>query len=121
VAAGDVLLGTVATAHHRVSPTSPKPAARLGAGQPPDLAAVDIEGEPFRLADELRSTRVGEVREWSRRRPPGGRDYRGGWLALKRDRWSAVWSAALREAGVPRNQRIVADGSFLAGYFFGLD
>jgi len=39
-------------------------------------------------------------------------------VALKRDRWSPVWSGGVAEAGVPETKEVVADGSVPGGYFF---
>src|SRR4029077_17181350 len=52
------------------------------------LPLFDIEGEPFRLTEELRSLTVGQVRQWPTVVHHGSGDYQGRLVAVKRDRWS---------------------------------
>src|SRR5205814_1726876 len=54
------------------------------------LPMLDIEGQPFRLVEELRSLTVGQVREWTTVVRHDGHDYQGRLVAVKRDRWSAA-------------------------------
>jgi Transposase DDE domain len=83
------------------------------------LPLFDIDGGPFRLADELRSTKVGEVREWPTVVRHGGRDYLGRLVALKRDRWSACLERrALRKRASKKQKKLSRTALFLAGYFF---
>jgi hypothetical protein len=83
------------------------------------LPLFDTDGGPFRLADELRSTRVGEVREWPAVVRHGGRDYPGRLVALKRDRWSACLERrALRKRASKKQKKLSRTALFLAGYFF---
>jgi hypothetical protein len=83
------------------------------------LPLSDIGGEPFRLVKGLRSTRVGEVREWPTVVRHGGRDYPGRLVALKRDRWSACLERrALRKRASKRHKTVSRTALFLAGYFF---
>jgi hypothetical protein len=83
------------------------------------LPLFHLKGGPFRLADELRSTRVGEVREWPTVVRHGGRDYPGRLVALKRDRWSACLERrALRKRASKKQKKLSRKALFLAGYFF---
>jgi hypothetical protein len=83
------------------------------------LPLFDIVGEPFRLADELRSTIVGQVREWPTVVRHGGRDYPGRLVAVKRDRWSACLERrALRKRASKKQKKLSRTALFLAGYFF---
>jgi hypothetical protein len=82
------------------------------------LPLFDIEGEPFRLADELRSTTVGQVREWPTLVCHGPRDYQGRLVAVKRDRWSACLERrALRQRASKKQKKLSRTAVFLAGYF----
>ena len=77
------------------------------------------DGEPFRLAQELRATRLGEVREWPTVVRHDGRDYPGRLVAVKRDRWSACLERrALRKRASKKQKKLSRTALFLAGYFF---
>ncbi len=83
------------------------------------LPLFDIEGEPFRLVAELRSTSVGQVREWPTVVRHGGCDYPGRLVAVKRDRWSACLERrALRKRASKKQKKLSRTALFLAGYFF---
>lgn len=83
------------------------------------LPLFDSDGEPFRLAEELRSTRVGQVREWTTVVRHGERRYPGRLVALKRDRWSACLERrALRKRASKKQKKLSRLALFLAGYFF---
>jgi hypothetical protein len=120
VACGDVLLGD------RCYGTPPGIAHVAQAGghvlvrvNHKSLPLFDIEGEPFRLVDELRSTIVGQVREWPTLVRHGGRDYPGRLVAVKRDRWSACLERrALRKRASKKQKKLSRTALFLAGYFF---
>jgi hypothetical protein len=120
VASGDVLLGD------RCYGTPPGIAHVAQAGghvlvrvNHKILPLFDIEGEPFRLVDELRSTIVGQVREWPTVVRHGGCDYPGRLVAVKRDRWSACLERrALRKRASKKQKKPSRTALFLAGYFF---
>ena len=83
------------------------------------LPLFDIEGKPFRLVTELRSTRVGQVREWATVVRHGGCDYPGRLVAVKRDRWAACWERrALRKRASKKQKKLSRTALLLAGYFF---
>jgi len=83
------------------------------------LPLFDIAGEPFRLAEELRSTTVGQVRQWPTLVRHGPRDYPGRLVAVKRDRWSACLERrALRKRASKKQRKLSRTTLFLAGYFF---
>src|SRR5438045_3127258 len=83
------------------------------------LPLFDIEGEPFRLVEQLGSTIVGQVREWPTVVRHGGRDYPGRLVAVKRDRWSAsLERRALRKRASKKQKKLSRTALFLAGYFF---
>jgi hypothetical protein len=83
------------------------------------LPLFDIGGEPFRLAAELGSTTVGQVREWSTVVRPGSGHYPGRLVAVKRDRWSACLERrALRQRASKKQKKLSRTALFLAGYFF---
>jgi hypothetical protein len=83
------------------------------------LPLFDIEGERFRLADELRSTTVGQVREWPTLVCHDPRDYPGRLVVVKRDRWSACLERrALRKRAAKNQKTLSRTALFLAGYFF---
>jgi hypothetical protein len=120
VASGDVLLGD------RCYGTPPGIAHVAQAGghvlvrvNHKAVPLFDIEGEPFRLVDELRATIVGQVREWPTVVRHGGRDYPGRLVAVKRDRWSACLERrALRKRASKKQKELSRTALFLAGYFF---
>jgi hypothetical protein len=120
VAAGDLVLGD------RCYGTPPGVAHVAGAGghvlvrvNPRALPLFDSDGEPFRLAEELRSTRVGQVREWATVVHHGECSYPGRLVALKRDRWSACLERrALRKRASKKQKKLSRLALFLAGYFF---
>lgn len=83
------------------------------------LPLFDIEGEPFRLATELRALRVGQVGEWPTSVCHGAHDYPGRLVAVKRDRWSACLERrALRKRASKKHKKLSRQALFLAGYFF---
>src|SRR5207244_11325727 len=83
------------------------------------LPLFDRAGEPFRLATELRSLTVGQVREWPTVVRHGARDYPGRLVAVKRDRWSACLERrALRKRASKKQKKLPRTALFLAGYFF---
>jgi hypothetical protein len=83
------------------------------------LPLYDGAGERFRLVDELRSTRVGQVRQWSTVVRHGQRSYPGRLVAVKRDRWSACLERrALRKRAAKKQKELSRTALFLAGYFF---
>jgi hypothetical protein len=83
------------------------------------LPLFDIRGEPFRLVTELRSTSVGQVREWPTLVRHGPRDYPGRLVAVKRDRWSACLERrALRKRASKKQKTVSRTALFLAGYFY---
>jgi hypothetical protein len=83
------------------------------------LPLFDIEGEPFSLVEELRSTTVGQLREWPTVVRHGSCDYRGRLVAVKRDRWSACLERrALRKRASKKQRKPSRTALFLAGYFF---
>jgi hypothetical protein len=83
------------------------------------LPLFEIEGEPFRLADELRSTTVGQVQEWPTVVRHGPQAYPGRLVAVKRDRWSArLERRALRKRASKKQKKLSRTAVFLAGYFF---
>ena len=83
------------------------------------LPLFDIEGERFRLVAELRSTSVGQVREWPTVVRHDGCDYPGRLVAVKRDRWSACLERrALRKRASKKQKKLSRTALFLAGYFF---
>ena len=120
VAAGDLLLGD------RCYGTPPGIAHVAQAGghvlvrvNHKSLPLFDIEGKPFRLVTELRSTRVGQVREWATVVRHGGCDYPGRLVAVKRDRWAACWERrALRKRASKKQKKLSRTALLLAGYFF---
>lgn len=120
VARGDVLLGD------RCYGTPPGIAHVAGAGghvlvrvNHRALPLWDLEGEPFRLVAELRSTSVGQVREWPTVVRHGECDYPGRLVAVKRDRWSACLERrALRRRASRKQKKLSRTARFLAGYFF---
>src|SRR5205807_10416808 len=83
------------------------------------LPLFDSAGEPFRLATELRSMTVGQVREWPAVVRSGPRDYPGRLVAVQRDRWSACLERrALRKRASKKQKKLSRTALFLAGYFF---
>jgi hypothetical protein len=83
------------------------------------LPLYDIEGEPFRLADELRSMTVGQVREWPTVVCHDQHDYHGRLVAVKRDRWTAALERRRLEKIASKKQKKLSQTTlFLAGYFF---
>jgi len=83
------------------------------------LPLYDSAGERFRLVDELRSTRVGQVRQWPTVVRHGERGYPGRLVAVKRDRWSACLERrALRKRAAKKQKTLSPTALFLAGYFF---
>ena len=83
------------------------------------LPLYDSAGERFRLVDELRSTRVGQVRQWPTVVRHGERSYPGRLVAVKRDRWSACLERrALRKRAAKKQKKLSRTALFLAGYFF---
>jgi hypothetical protein len=83
------------------------------------LPLFDFDGEPFNLAEELRSTTVGQVREWPTVVRHGPDNYRGRLVAVKRDRWSArLERRALRKRASKKQKKVSRTTLFLAGYFF---
>jgi hypothetical protein len=83
------------------------------------LPLFDVEGKPFRLADELRVTMVGQVREWPTVVCHGPCNYQGRLVTVKRDRWSAALERrALRKRAAKKKKRPSEMALFLAGYFF---
>lgn len=83
------------------------------------LPLFDIEGEQFRLTAALRSTTVGQIREWPTVVRHGPRDYAGRLVAVKRDRWSACLERrALRKRVSKKQKQLSRTALFLAGYFF---
>jgi hypothetical protein len=83
------------------------------------LPLFDIEGEPFRLTAALRSTTVGQIRQWPTVVRHGPHDYPGRLVAVKRDRWSACLERrALRKRASKKQKRLSRTALFLAGYFF---
>jgi len=119
VASGDLLLGD------RCYSTPPGIAHVVQAGghvlvrvNPKSLPLFDGEGEPFRRADELRSTSVGPVREWPTLVRHDGQDDPGRLVAVKRDRWSACLERrALRKRASQKQKTLSRTALFLAGYF----
>jgi hypothetical protein len=120
VAGGDLLLGD------RCYGTPPGIAHVAGAGghvlvrvNHKALPLFDLEGEPFRLVEELGSIRVGQVREWPAVVRHGSRDYQGRLVAVKRDRWSAALERrALRKRASKKQKKLSRTALLLAGYFF---
>ncbi len=120
VAGGDLLLGD------RCYGTPPGIAHVAGAGghvlvrvNHKALPLFDIQGKPFRLAEELRSLTVGQVREWPTVVQHGSGDYQGRLVAVKRDRWSAALERrALRKRAAKKQKKVSRTALFLAGYFF---
>lgn len=83
------------------------------------LPLFDIEGKPFQLTAELRSTTVGQIREWPTVVRHGPRDYPGRLVAVKRDRWSTCLERrALRKRASKKQKQLSRTALFLAGYFF---
>jgi hypothetical protein len=83
------------------------------------LPLFDIEGEPFRLVEALRSTTVGQVREWPTVVRHDSGNYPGRLVAVKRDRWSAALERrALRKRASRKQRKLSRTALFLAGYFF---
>jgi len=83
------------------------------------LPLYDSAGERFRLVDELRSTRVGQVRQWPTVVRHGERGYPGRLVAVKRDRWSACLERrALQKRAAKKQKKLSRTALFLAGYFF---
>jgi Transposase DDE domain len=120
VASGDVLLGD------RCYSTPPGIAHVAQAGghvlvrvNHKALPLLDIEGEPFRRADAVRSMIVGEIQEWPTVVRHEQRDYPGRLVAVKRDRWSACLERrALRKRATKKKRKVSRTALFLAGYFF---
>jgi Transposase DDE domain len=120
VAGGDLLLGD------RCYGTPPGIAHVAGAGghvlvrvNHKALPLFDIEGNPFRLAEELGSLTVGQVQQWTTVVCHGSRHYQGRLVAVKRDRWSAALERrALRKRASKKQQKLSRTTLFLAGYFF---
>jgi hypothetical protein len=83
------------------------------------LPLYDSSGDRFRLVDELRSTRVGQVRQWPTVVRHDERRYPGRLVAVKRDRWSACLERrALRQRASKKQQTLSRKALFLAGYFY---
>ena len=83
------------------------------------LPLFDIEGEPFRLAEELGSMTVGQVQQWTTVVYHDSRNYQGRLVAVKRDRWSAALERrALRKRASKKKKTPSQMALFLAGYFF---
>jgi hypothetical protein len=83
------------------------------------LPLYDSAGERFRLVDELRSTRVGQVRQWPTVVCHGERGYPGRLVAVKRDRLSACLERrALQKRAAKKQKKLSRTALFLAGYFF---
>jgi hypothetical protein len=120
VAVGDLLLGD------RVYATPPGIAHVVGAGghvlarvNHKALPLFDFSGKPLRLAERLRSVRVGQCRQWSALVRHGESDYRGRLVAVKRSRWSACLERrALRKRAAKKQKRLSRATLFLAGYFY---
>src|SRR5262249_37170017 len=119
VAVGDVLLGD------RCYGTPPGIAHVvragghvLGRGNQRTLPLFELAGRRFRLAQELRSLSVGQVREWPTVVRHGERDYPGRLVVVKRDRWSAALERrALRKRASKKQKKLSRTALFLAGYF----
>ena len=83
------------------------------------LPLFDFEGEPFRLADELRSMSGGQIREWPTVVHHDLQSCPGRLVAVKRDRWSArLERRALRKRAKMKQKKLSRTAVFLAGYFF---
>jgi Transposase DDE domain len=83
------------------------------------LPLLDLDGGRFRLVAELRSTRVGQVRERPTVVRHDGCDYPGRLVVVKRDRWSAgLERRALRRRASRKQKGLSRTALFLAGYFF---
>jgi hypothetical protein len=108
VAPGDLLLGD------RVYATPPGIAHVVAAGghvlarvNHKALPLFDIRGKPLRLAERLRSVKVGQCRQWSALVRHGPCDYRGRLVAVKRSRWSACLERrALRKRAAKKQKRL---------------
>jgi hypothetical protein len=120
VAQGDVVLGD------RVYATPPGIAHVIEAGghvlarvNHKALPLFNLSGKPFRLADRLRSLKVGQCRKWSTLVQHGSCVYRGRLVAIKRSRWSACLERrALRKRAAKKQKRLSPTAIFLAGYFY---
>jgi hypothetical protein len=119
VAAGDVVLGD------RCYGTPPGIAHVAQAGghvlvrvNHKALPLLDIEQQPFRLVEELRSLTVGQGREWPTSVRCGRCGYPGRLVAVKRDRWSAwLEQRAARKRAVKKQRKPSRTALFLAEYF----
>ncbi len=120
VVPGDLLLGD------RVYATPPGIAHVAGAGghvlarvNHKALPLFDLGGKPFRLAERLRSAKVGQCRTWSVLVRHGECAYHGRLVAVKRNRWSAgLERRALRRRAAKKQKRLSRTAEFLAGYFY---
>jgi hypothetical protein len=120
IAQGDLLLGD------RVYATPPGIAHVAAAGghvlarvNHKALPLFDFGGKPLRLAERLRSVKVGQCRQWSALVRHGSCDYRGRLVAVKRSRWSACLERrALRKRAAKKQKRLSRAAIFLAGYFY---
>jgi len=83
------------------------------------LPLYDSAGQRFRLVDELRSTQVGQIRQWPTVVRHGEHSYAGRLVAVKRDRWSACLERrALQKRAAKKQKTLSRTALFLAGYFF---
>ncbi|HWG46371.1 MAG TPA: IS4 family transposase [Gemmataceae bacterium] len=120
VAQGDLLLGD------RVYATPPGIAHAVQRGghvltrvNHKALPLFDFSGKPFRLAERLRSLKVGQCRKWSALIWHGSCAYPGRLVAVKRSRWSACLERrSLRKRAAKKQKRLSKTAVSLAGYFY---